>query len=376
MNLVSKAVNEIFRPGRTVLAVGAISKNCVDAAIEFANEKEIPIILIASRSQVDMKEMGGGYVNHWNTVEFSAYVRNKDKKHLVYIERDHGGPRQNSIELGMDMKKSMANAMRSFEEDILSQFDILHIDTSLIKDQQLDCMFELYDSCNQFAQKLGRTIYFEVEVNGQSEYIQDVEELNDILQKFHTFCSLHKYSLPIFFVIQIGTKVFEMRNIGNLSIHEGHLIERKRIDKLIRLAKAFGVHTKVHNADYLSPQLLATFPEIGIDGANIAPELGVLESRTIIRLLKDCKLFTQLHDFYQLSILSRKWEKWTNPDSHITDEERAVISGHYVFSSPEFTKIKQTLCNVIKKTEQELDFIIKNEIKKRLEVYLTSFRYD
>ena len=43
----------------TLLAVGPISVNCVDAAIELANEHEVPILLIASRRQIDSEEFGG-----------------------------------------------------------------------------------------------------------------------------------------------------------------------------------------------------------------------------------------------------------------------------------------------------------------------------
>ena len=61
----------------TLLAVGPMSKNCVDATIEIANEKKVPIMIIASRRQIDSKELGGGYVNNWNTRKFSSYVKKK-----------------------------------------------------------------------------------------------------------------------------------------------------------------------------------------------------------------------------------------------------------------------------------------------------------
>jgi len=51
----------------TLLGVGPVSVNCVDAAIELANEHEVPILLIASRRQIDSEEFGGGYVNNWTT---------------------------------------------------------------------------------------------------------------------------------------------------------------------------------------------------------------------------------------------------------------------------------------------------------------------
>lgn len=64
----------------TLLGVGPMSVNCIDAAIELASEHEVPILMIASRRQIDSEEFGGGYVNNWTTEEFANYVTDKDKK--------------------------------------------------------------------------------------------------------------------------------------------------------------------------------------------------------------------------------------------------------------------------------------------------------
>ena len=61
----------------TLLAVGPMSKNCVDATIELSNRYNTPIMLIASRRQIDSEDFGGGYVNNWTTKQFSEYVDGK-----------------------------------------------------------------------------------------------------------------------------------------------------------------------------------------------------------------------------------------------------------------------------------------------------------
>ena len=58
----------------TLLGVGPVSVNCVDATIELANEHDVPILMIASRRQIDSEDFGGGYVNNWTTGEFARYV--------------------------------------------------------------------------------------------------------------------------------------------------------------------------------------------------------------------------------------------------------------------------------------------------------------
>lgn len=61
----------------TLLGVGPISINCVDAAIELANENDVPMFLIASRRQIDSEQFGGGYVENWSTKQFANYVTEK-----------------------------------------------------------------------------------------------------------------------------------------------------------------------------------------------------------------------------------------------------------------------------------------------------------
>ena len=69
---------KLFREKKTtLLAVGPMSKNCVDATIELSNRYNTPIMLIASRRQIDSKDFGGGYVNNWTTETFSSYVKKR-----------------------------------------------------------------------------------------------------------------------------------------------------------------------------------------------------------------------------------------------------------------------------------------------------------
>ena len=54
-----------------------MSLNVVDSSIELADKYKSPIMLIASRRQIDSDEFGGGYVNNWTTKNFSNYVKKK-----------------------------------------------------------------------------------------------------------------------------------------------------------------------------------------------------------------------------------------------------------------------------------------------------------
>ena len=52
--LIKKKINNIIKTRScSFLGIGPMSKNCVDAAIGISNEKNIPLMLIASRRQID-----------------------------------------------------------------------------------------------------------------------------------------------------------------------------------------------------------------------------------------------------------------------------------------------------------------------------------
>ena len=74
--------------------IGPMSKNVVDCVIKHSQQHQIG--LIPSRRQVDYC---GGYVNNWNTKQFSEYLSNSE----VLLCRDHGGPKQGlELDDGLD----------------------------------------------------------------------------------------------------------------------------------------------------------------------------------------------------------------------------------------------------------------------------------
>src|SRR4030042_5615932 len=147
----------------TLLCIGPRSVNCIDAAIELANEYDVPLILTASRRQIDSERFFGGYVNGWTTRTFANYVIDRDRKGKIILARDHGGPWQNDIEQKehMSLRRAMESAKASFLSDIESGFQIIHIHPSVDIhgrpgiDEVLDRVYELYEFCCMQAQQKG-----------------------------------------------------------------------------------------------------------------------------------------------------------------------------------------------------------------------------
>ena len=86
-----------------------MSKNIVDAIIEFQKSTKHKLGLIPSRRQI---EFNGGYCNNWTTKQFSIYAKD------VLLKRDHSGPGQGySDDDGYESLKFDSQYM-----------DIIHID--------------------------------------------------------------------------------------------------------------------------------------------------------------------------------------------------------------------------------------------------------
>lgn len=65
-----------------------MSKEVVDATIKLASYYRKPILLIASRRQVDSAEFNNGYVQNWNIMEFARYVIRHDFGGYIAHARD------------------------------------------------------------------------------------------------------------------------------------------------------------------------------------------------------------------------------------------------------------------------------------------------
>ena len=59
----------------TLLGIGPMSPNLLQASFEIARDYDFPLMFIASRNQVDADELGGGYVNGWNQKRFQDDIR-------------------------------------------------------------------------------------------------------------------------------------------------------------------------------------------------------------------------------------------------------------------------------------------------------------
>jgi len=373
---------ENFRKDKncTFLCVGPMSKNCVDASIELADQYKAPLMLIASRRQIDSGQFGGGYVENWTTKQFADYVLEKDINQNIILARDHGGPWQNELEISqkMNLKDAMKSAKDSYQADIDAGFQILHIDPSVdifsepSIEQVLERVYELYDFCWSYAQQKNQDVIFEIGTEEQNGSNNTKEELEYTLENMRKFCKNNKIPFPSFIVIQAGTKVMETKNVGSFDSAlriSNELPPEIQIPKMISICNKHGIFMKEHNTDYLSTESLKWQPRLGIHAANIAPEFGVAETRALISILKEKGHIDLLDEFLKISYDSKKWKKWMLKDSESDDIDRAIIAGHYVFSTDQCISLKTEA----KARINGLDDYLKNAVKESIFRYMKAF---
>jgi len=309
--------------------IGPMTLNVVNSVKKF-NDKNNFFGLIPSRRQVECAIMGGGYVNNWSTETFKSYTAE------TLVLRDHGGPNQG---LTPD------DGIQSLENDINSGINFIHIDpwkACKSVDESIDATTKLIKFCLGVDKKC----YFEVGTES-SIYPYEKSSLEYFLGSLEKKLKSN-FDNIVYGVVQSGTQVLGLGNIGEFNFDKSK--------QMCDVVHKFGLLAKEHNSDYLSDKDIKNRIAAGVDSFNIAPEFGVLETKTILNALSQNK--DLLERFERLAYNSKKWEKWVVHDPSVL--EATTICGHYVLGTEEFSKIKKEL------GDQNFDLHITSAIDKKL----------
>jgi hypothetical protein len=316
--------------------IGPMSKNIVDSVIEYANDNDYYIGLIPSRRQVDHD---GGYVNNWTTKEFSEYVKSKTDK--VLLVRDHGGPNQGNIE---------DNGLESLKEDC-KYFDVIHVDVWK-RYYDLPNGIEKTVELIKYCYNLNPNLLFEI---GTEQSIRPFgySDLDYLLQEVKLRLPYNVISQIKYVVIQSGTALEGNSNIGEY--------DKQKLIRMVNVVNKHGLISKEHNGDYLPEDLVHEKFNLGLDSINIAPEFGQLETNVILNKMKDVAP-ELIEEFYQICYASNRWVKWVSDDFKPEENKEEIIniSGHYVFSNPDFIKLKERLYI----DDNYIRLVIKEKLKK------------
>ena len=119
--------------------------------------------------------------------------------------------------------------------------------------------------------KNNQEIIFEIGTEEQSGSTNTPEELEYTISKINKFCDKNKFHRPSFVVIQSGTRVAEMRNIGSFDSEiriKNELAAEIQVPRMIEICEKNEIWMKAHNTDYISDEALQSHPKLGIHAVN------------------------------------------------------------------------------------------------------------
>ena len=362
---------ELKRTGQsaTLLGIGPMSKNCVQATLELSKEDDYPVMFIASRNQVDADELGGGYVNGWNQFTFAQAVQEVAEEinydNLYYLCRDHGGPWQRDKERNdhLPVKEAMDLGKKSYIADIEAGFDLLMIDPTkdpfeigkvIPLDIVLERTVELIEFCESERKKRNLPeIGYEVGTEETNGGLTSTETYETFILRLKEELSKRNLPMPTFIVGQTGTLTRKTEQVGKFNFKNAY--------DLAQMAKKYGVGLKEHNGDYLDDVTLLEHIPSSITATNVAPQYGTEETRAYLNLaevekrLFDNGLLTEISSIREVLLLhaikSERWRKWMvgdqvnltveeilNSNDGDLQDEILDIAGHYTFNDDEVKK--------------------------------------
>lgn len=383
----------------TMLGVGPMSKTLLIASLELAKEKDFPIMLIASRNQVDSDEFGHGYVCGWDQDRFVADVEQAAKEigfdGLVYLCRDHGGPWQRDEERAakLPVEEAMEICKRSYIHDMESGFDLLHIDPTKDPDFAMGTVpfetviertIDIIDALESYRREKGLPeVGYEAGTEETNGGLTSVESFSDFIDELVSRLEERGLHAPEFVVGQTGTLTRLTENVGHFN--------RENAAKLSENAAKHGVGVKEHNGDYLSDKILLEHPHLGVTAMNVAPEFGVVETRAYLELAKveernvpaekRSALTAVMAEF---AVRSQRWRKWVLEDMANASVEEVLkddaltaqitdICGHYTYEVPEVKAEIQKMMQNLSEVDVDGERYVIYKIKESLDRYAFCF---
>jgi len=294
---------------KTLLGVGPVTREIIDVCVDIS-KKEIPILLIASRRQVESESINKSYVVS------TEYMGNININNL-YKCRDHGGPWQGIDEYNISFTDAMKFAMKSYKSDIENGFKIIHIDPSI----EINDIYGTIEQLLQYCNELNPNIEYEIGTEETNGIITDTSSFEEFVSMCVDISMRICHKKPLFVVGQTGTYVRETKQVG--------LFDFENTVKLCNITHKYGLFFKEHNADYLLIEDYKKHRHSGIDAINIAPELGVLQTMILLDNIKNKEL---LNKFIKYVVDKKKWMKWSIKNNNISDINKCLIAGHYHFN--------------------------------------------
>lgn len=400
MTQMMAATKKLHEDGRhfTHIGVGPMSYNLLRAALELAQEKDFPLILIASRNQVDSDRFGGGYVCGFDQkrfVETTAKIADEiGFNGLCYFCRDHGGPWQRDKERNdkLPTEEAMQIGLESYFDDAEAGFDLLHIDPT--KDPHCEGVVPLSTVLERTVwlierieamrkEKGWKELAYEVGTEETMGGLIDAQSFEGFISQLKEILDAKGLPMPLFVVGQTGTLTRLTSNVGHY--------DTPTATTLSDITHKYGTGLKEHNGDYLSNTILLEHPVIGLDAMNVAPEFGLVETEALLELATTEEKFipkTEQSNIRAIlakhAVEGQRWRKWmvggkgkatVEEIMQDADDVKLITSmcGHYTLEDAEVKEAVAKLnANIEKLGLSPVTYVIK-KIKDSIDRYIYCF---
>lgn len=386
----------------TLLGIGPMSRNCVQAALELSNDDDYPVMFIASRNQVDKDAFGGGYVNGWDQFRFAQAVeevaKEMDYSNEYYLCRDHGGPwqRDKEREDHIPEEEAMRIGKESYVADIEAGFDLLMIDPTkdpfvrgkvIPLETVISRTVDLIAFCEEARLERGLPeIGYEVGTEETNGGLTSTATYETFINRLKNELEAKGLPMPTFIVGQTGTLVRKTEQAGQFNLDNAL--------ELAEMAKKYQVGLKEHNGDYLDDVSLLMHIPSQITATNVAPQYGTEETRAYLKLAKIEEELTKrglisspsqvYKTLLEHAIKSERWRKWMVGDQvnltvddilNDTDlsEDVLDIAGHYTFNNEEVKEEIQKLYTNLKAHNIDGKRFVIDHIKRPIRDYAEAY---
>lgn len=320
-----------------------MSSEVIEAVFRYSEENSEPLMLIASKNQIDWNS---GYVNNWNTKQYSEYVgelRKKYSKAKVYLCRDHCGPgfKNNDID----------DVYKTIDSDLENNFDLIHIDFCHLKDKE-KILKESKRAIEYIKDRKTDTLIEVGTDENVGELLGDVADIENQIKFFNEISPIE------FFVVQTGSLVKEINQVGEFN--------EEFIKKVKDVVDKYNIGIKEHNADYLNNEEIARRSRL-VSSLNVAPQYGVMQTQ--LTLQKCLTYGIDFTNFLDESYNSKKWEKWLHKNTTDNKMLCSIIAGHYIFNGEAY----KSICDKLNKYENFKELVIQ-EMMKNFKMYLNNLK--
>jgi D-tagatose-1,6-bisphosphate aldolase subunit GatZ/KbaZ len=377
----------------TLLAICPNSTSVLEAAIQVAKKRKMPMLFAATLNQVDRD---GGYTG-WTQGQFVNLMHQLAQKYdwdgPLYPCLDHGGPWLKDVHTleGLSYEATMREVKKSITACLEAGYRLLHIDPTVDRnlasgeilpvETVVERTIELITHSETERERLGLPpIDYEV---GTEEVHGGLVDLDRSAQFLHLLREQLEakdlsHAWPCFVVAQVGTDLHTT------------LFDPGAARELYEIVAPMGSLVKGHYTDWVENP--SDYPATGMGGANVGPEFTneeylalrdlVQKENQLIQTRTNLEPSGFMEKLQQAVVDSGRWKKWLQPQEkglgfdQLTAERQDWLlqtGARYIWTAPVVHEARMRLFVNLSPTMPDPHDYVVERIAQAIEKYAQAF---